>query len=340
MKLFVLFILALLSSLMVCGQQEERIMFYNVENLFDTKNDPLTQDDDFTPQGKKHWNKERYMLKIRHLADAVKAVGGARWPVVVGLAEIENRNVLRDFTTKTLLSDGEYGIVHRDGPDARGIDVALLYRQKEMQLVETDFLRIHFSEDTSIRTREVLYAKTVFRKDTLHFFVCHFPSMIGGEKKSEWKRCKVASVVRHKVDSLLMKNLEAKIVIMGDLNGKSNTQAQREVLKAMDVKGKVKAGELYHTGSYLLKKSEIGTYRYQGNWQTIDQILVSSGLLNGKKGIQMERQMKVGAEDFLLEEDKTYFGKKPYPSYKGLRYVGGYSDHLPIYITLYELGKR
>lgn len=315
-----------------CGQSSHRIVFYNVENLFDTFDDPLTRDDEFTPQGAKHWTRERYMTKLRKLSEALDSIGGGKLPLVVGLAEVENRKVLEDLTEKTVLADGQYGIVHRDSPDARGIDVALLYRKNEMELLETDFLRIPFPEDSTIRTRDILYAKTLFRTDTLHFFVCHFPSMIGGEKQSEWRRQRAASVVRRKVDSLFRIDAGAALVIMGDLNGKANTPAQ-QVLGTRNSDKRIRNGELYNTGYYLLKKN-YGSYRYKGQWQTIDHIIVSGSLLRGKAGCTLDRCLTVFSAPFLLEEDKTYFGFKPRPTYRGPRYIGGTSDHLPVYIDM------
>lgn len=314
------------------AQETHRIMFYNVENLFDTSDDPLTRDDEFTPPGAKHWTKARYITKLQKLAEAVKGVGGKELPLVIGLAEVENRKVLEDFTGKTILADGNYGIVHQDSPDARGIDVALLYRQKKMEVLESAFLRIPFPEDTTIRTRDILYAKILFREDTLHFFVCHFPSMIGGEKQSEWRRQRAALVVRQKVDSLFAVNPQAGILIMGDLNGKANTPAQ-QVLGTKNSDKKIRTTELYNTGYYLLKKN-YGSYRYKGNWQTIDHIIVSGSLINGKAGCTVERRLTVYSSPFLLEEDKTYFGYKPCPTYRGPRYIGGTSDHLPVYIEV------
>ncbi len=331
MKLSV-FLLLLCFESVLFGQQAERVMFYNVENLFDTYDNPLTRDDEFTPQGAKHWTKARYMMKLRKLAEVVDSVGGGRWPLMIGLAEVENRRVLEDFVGKTVLSGGDYGIVHRDSPDVRGIDVALLYRQKEVTMSESAFLRIPFPEDTTIRTRDVLYAKILFRQDTLHIFVCHFPSMVGGEKQSEWKRKRAASVVRHKVDSVFRRNPEAGIIVMGDLNGKADTPAQK-VLGAKSSDKKIQTSELYNTGYYLLKKNH-GSYRYKGNWQTIDHIIVSGGLIDGKSGCFAERRMTVFSAPFLLEEDKAYFGYKPCPTYRGPRYIGGVSDHLPVFIRL------
>lgn len=331
MRLIVLGVVLLMTG-GVWGQESSRVLFYNVENLFDTVDDPLTRDEEFTPGGKKHWTKDRYVAKLKKLAEVMDSVGGGEWPVVIGLAEVENRNVLEDLTGKTVLTGGNYGIVHQDSPDARGIDVALLYRKDYVQVLSSEFLRLSFPEDTTIRTRDVLYAKSVLQTDTIHFFVCHFPSMIGGERQSEWRRERAASVVRAKVDSLFAADPSAAIVIMGDLNGKANTPAQK-VLKTRSSDKKIRSGELYNTGYYLLKK-DYGSYRYKGQWQTIDHIIVSGSLLNGQTQYTADRRVTVYSAPFLLEEDKTYFGFKPWPTYRGPRYAGGVSDHLPIYIGL------
>lgn len=170
---YLILVIWLLASWTVTAQKHYRIMFYNVENLFDTYDDPLTKDDEFTPFGVKHWTKNRYMIKMRQLAEVMDSVGSGEWPLVIGLAEVENRRVLEDLTTKTVLADGGYGIVHQDSPDRRGIDVAMLFRKDCLDVQKVDFLTIPFPEDTTIRTRDILYAETVLgHRDTLHFFVC------------------------------------------------------------------------------------------------------------------------------------------------------------------------
>lgn len=330
---YLILVIWLLASWTVTAQKHYRIMFYNVENLFDTYDDPLTKDDEFTPFGVKHWTKNRYMIKMRQLAEVMDSVGSGEWPLVIGLAEVENRRVLEDLTTKTVLADGGYGIVHQDSPDRRGIDVAMLFRKDCLDVQKVDFLTIPFPEDTTIRTRDILYAETVLgHRDTLHFFVCHFPSMIGGEQQSEWRRERAAAVIQYKVDSLFQQNKEAGIVILGDLNGRANTPAQK-VLGTKKPDKRIKAEELYNTGYYLLKKN-YGSYRYKGRWQTIDHLIVSGGLLSGNNRCQTSRHLTVYAASFLLEEDKTYFGFKPRPTYRGPRYIGGPSDHLPVYLEL------
>ena len=161
MKLLgILFLLCVL-TMPVLAQDHCRIMFYNVENLFDTADDPSTADDEFTPRGKKHWTKAKYTDKLLKIAEVIDSVGDKELPCIIGLAEVENRWVLEDLTQKTALADGNYGIVHQDSPDRRGIDVALLYRKDCFELLETDFLRLSFPEDTTIRTRDILYASGV-----------------------------------------------------------------------------------------------------------------------------------------------------------------------------------
>lgn len=329
---YLLLTLFCLFSLLALSQGNGKIVFYNVENLFDTTNDPLTADDEFTPQGTKHWTRVRYTNKLTKIAQVIDSIGREELPYFVGLAEVENGRVLKDLTQKTTLIKGNYGIVHQDSPDRRGIDVALLYRKDYFDLLKTDFLSLAFPEDSTIRTRDILYASGRFGRDTLHFFVCHFPSMIGGEKQSEWRRVRAASVLRAKVDSLFCLYPQAAIVIMGDMNGKANTKAQK-VLRTKNPDRQITDGELYNTGFYLLKKN-YGSYRYQGRWQTIDHIIVSSSLLNGRCSCRTDRTLSVYSAPFLLEEDKTYFGYKPKPTYRGPRYIGGYSDHLPVWVFI------
>ena len=329
----VVLLLTLAGVIHVSAQENYRVVFYNVENLFDTSNDALTQDDEFTPRGKMHWTKDRYVKKLRSLAQVVDSVGGGTWPLMVGVAEVENRRVLNDLTRKTRLARGKYGIVHQDSPDGRGIDVALLYRKECMKVLSEEFLRVTSPGNAAIKTRDVLYAKGVVGgRDTLHVFVCHFPSMRGGEKQSEWKRERAAAVVRAKVDSLFYVNSDAAIIIMGDLNGKANTPAHK-ILCPLAGSRDYRSGELYNPGYYLLNAS-YGSYRYRGKWQTIDHIIVSGSLLNGQSALRATPKTEVYSASFLLEADEKYFGYKPFPTYRGPRYVGGFSDHLPIYIEM------
>ena len=333
--------LSLFFFLKIWGQGHYRVLSYNVENFFDIRSDSLTQDDDFTPQGRLHWTSSRYTTKLLNIAEAIEAAGGGDFPAFVGLCEIENRNVLLDLVLKTRLAAADYGIVHQDSPDARGIDVAFLYRKKYFHVLEEIFLPVSLSEKEVSYSRDILQVTGILKtgdsllQDTLHFFVCHFPSMSGGEAESEWKREKAASVVKQQIDTLLQQYIRPAILILGDLNGKANRSAQSHVLQVLS--SDVSSWEnkrLYNTGYYLLHRNK-GSYKYKGQWQTIDQIIVSGNLLNGQCRLQVHQHLQIFAPRFLLEEDRTYYGYKPFRTYAGPRYIGGYSDHLPLYLDLY-----
>lgn len=321
------------SLALLARDHQYRIVFYNVENLFDTKDDPRTSDEEFTPRGSNRWTESRYKNKLSKIAETVSRTGGKEFPFFVGLAEVENRRVINDLIKQTALLPGNYGLVHHDSPDSRGIDVAFLYRKSFFKPLQTAFFEVTFPTDTTVKTREILYVSGLLGVDTLHFFVCHFPSMYGGEKKSEWKRIRAAQVLRHKMDSVRKKNPVAKIVVMGDFNGKADTDAQKVLGIRSSGQEKYIGNALYNTGYYLLFK-EYGSYRYRGVWQTLDHILVSGSLLNARRGLRADKRLSVFSAPFLLEEDKKHSGGKPRPTYRGPIYIGGYSDHLPVYIDL------
>ena len=330
-------ILILCPLLLGAQEKKHRIVFYNVENLFDTVDDPVVADEEFTPSGAKHWTEHRYRDKLSKIARAIRETGGETWPCLVGLAEVENRSVLNELIKQADLQSGEYGIVHQDSPDSRGIDVAFLYRKSLFRPLDSAFFKINFPTDPGLTTRDILYVAGVLETDTLHCFVCHFPSMYGGEKKSEWKRIRVAQILRMQVDSIRKINPAAKIVIMGDLNGKANTEAQRILGSKSSEQQIYLSDSLYNTGYYLLGK-EYGSYRYRGVWQTLDHIIVSGSLLKEKsRKLRVDKKLTVFFEPFLLEEDKKNSGNKPRPTYRGPFYIGGCSDHLPIYIDLHYL---
>lgn len=328
-----LFFLCLVNGV-IQGQEKAvfRVVFYNVENLFDTRNDSLTADDDYTPLGRQRWNSDRYHQKLLHISQALQAVGEGHLPAIIGVAEVENKRVLLDLTLKTGLTEGDYGIVHADSPDSRGIDVALLYQKSVFQILKNEFFPVELKGKET--TRDILYSKGVFAGcDTVHFFVCHFPSMRGGEAKSEWKRIQAASILKQKIDSIQGVYAEALIVVMGDLNGRGNTLAQRTLGTLDPSVSEISSLQLYNTGYYLLGRPE-GSYRYRGEWQTLDHLIVSGGLLDGEHRLQSSRRMWIYAAEFLLEEDRATYGSRPKPTYRGPRYLGGYSDHLPVFIDL------
>lgn len=319
----------------VRGQESYRIVSYNVENLFDTADDPNTLDDDFTPLGKQHWTAERYNSKILKIGKVLEAVGEGTLPAFIGLCEVENRVVLTDLITKSSLNRGNYAIAHKDSPDDRGIDVALLYDRSCFRLLGQDFIFVNFPEDSLLFTRDILYVSGILAdQDTLHFFVCHFPSMFGGETASEWKRERAARLLKVRIDSIQEENPGSAIIVMGDLNGRADRPAQSKVLGTINPDtGQWEDTGLYNTGYYLLKE-KYGSYKYRGKWQTLDHIIVSGALLNGSGHFRADRHLVPYFVPFLLEEEKTGNAYKPFRTYSGTIYRGGYSDHLPVYLDL------
>lgn len=314
-----------------------RIMSYNTENLFDTDNDPQTADDDFTPTGRLHWTKDKYRIKLLNIYKVIAGVGGWQPPEIIGLVEVENRKVLTDLLTLTPLSKYKFGIVHYESPDPRGIDVALLYKSDKMRVIEQEPIYIDFEGQPQRKTRNILYVKLVYgTADTLCVFVNHWPSRRGGEGATEDLRFEVASRLQHKVSAILKINPAARIVIMGDFNDEPSDLSLIQYLKAQPNSGQTISSRLYNLTYDLLKKSKTGTHCFRGQWSVLDQVIVSGGLLNARKGLYTKySDAHVYVTDAIVQPDRKNLGIKPLPTYSGPKYIGGYSDHLPVYLDVY-----
>lgn len=313
-----------------------RVMFYNVENLFDPFNDSLTRDDEFTPDGARHWTWNKMERKINGIFKVIMAVGELDPPVIVGFCEIENGFVIHQLINETPLSKFDYRMVHRESPDPRGIDVALIYRPDKFQLLEKDFFKVTFPDDTARRTREILYAKGLLATDTLHVFVNHWPSKYGGELESESGRYAAAYTLKHKVDSIMVFYPDARILIMGDLNDEPDSDPVVKGFGACTNDDALCVSSFVNISAILKQKGQ-GSYKYQGVWGTIDQLIVSRSLLDEKRKLYTTpANASVYSAEFLLESDDAFVGKKPFRTFQGYRYHGGCSDHLPVYIDLLE----
>lgn len=315
-----------------------RVVFYNVENLFDIEDDPQTRDEDFTPNGKKNWTVKRYNEKLQHIYQTITAVGGWEAPTLVGLCEIENRKVLEDLIEKTPLHKYGYKIAHKNSADRRGIDVALLYRPDKFELLHIHTIRPKFPFDEELRTRDILQVSgRVLGQDTLHTFVNHWPSRRGGQLKSEPKRTFVAALVRQQVDSLLHSNSGSKILIMGDFNDEPKNKSMSEVLMAKGDTETLQPGELYNFMLPMLDNWLLGTHKYRAHWGILDQVVISDNLLPQKAGFSLQCRTSgasIFSARFLFEEDTWNYGLRPFRTYGGPNYLGGFSDHLPVFIDL------
>lgn len=328
-------IICLFLTLFSYGQKKKepfRVMFCNVENLFHPSDEKGKCDEEYTPSGSKHWTYSKYKKKISFLTKVIAILGEWEMPSLIGLAEIENQKVLKDI----IFSKGMrgYSFIHRESPDIRGIDVALLYKRSEFKPLTRKFYTLDFPFNPRIKSRDIIYVKGLVRGiDTLHVFVNHWPSRRGGSRASEKKRFVAAKLLRTKVDSIYANNSRAKIFIMGDFNDEPVNKSMTMVLKAG--KGIKSNTDLVNMASSFYKKST-GTYKFKNRWNILDQIIVSHSMLYSNKGLFcMPNAMKIFSPSFLLERDKTYLGYKPFRTYRGPIYHKGFSDHLPVYLDLY-----
>ena len=311
------------------AQDAFRVMFYNVENLFDTLDQANVQDEEYTPISRKKWTSARYHEKLEHMASVIEAYDKENLPEILGLCEVENRGVVEDLINKTVLKDNGYKVVHEDSPDNRGIDVALVYEAASFTYKSHKTYRIPLPGERP-NTRDILHVEgTVPSGQTVHIFVNHWPSRSGGKEKSEPKRMLVASKLREVIDGIQENDAEANIIVMGDLNDHPIDKSVFESLNARHNKKPGKPGELYNL-MYQYHEDGTGTHNYKGEWGVLDHLIVSHSLLNAKKGLSIATDgAKIHKQEFFLftKKDGT---KIPNRTYGGPNYYGGYSDHLPV----------
>lgn len=341
--LFHILIVNLLFITNFFGQNEKQykiitVAFYNVENLFDYEDDPLTFDDDRTPEGKDHWTKENYEAKVVNTAKVIAEIGEdltGNSPAIIGLCEIENRRVLEDVINDPALLKKDYGIVHFDSPDRRGIDVALLYQKK--LFTPTNYiaheLLIYQDHDRSKRiyTRDQLLVSGMLDGEKIHFIVNHWPSRFGGEERSRPKRIKAAKLNKQIMDSLFSEDPYAKIITMGDMNDDPTSPSVKNILKTKRKREGMQIKELYNPMENMHRKG-MGTLAYRDAWNLFDQMIISTELV--KKDYSSYRFYKAGIfnKNYLQTSRGKYKGY-PFRSF-GNAYTGGYSDHFPVYIYL------
>lgn len=304
MKISTLFIIIVFSSKVFSASDSISILFYNVENLFDTEDDTLKNDDEFLPDGKKKWTNTKWNEKTNKIA---KIIAGNNYPEIIGLCEIENKLVLEKLKNHYLFKNKKYSIIHFESPDSRGIDCALLYQHNKLDILSMRANKVNLN---GRKTRDILSATFTHLNDTLALFVNHWPSRYGGKKKSNPKREIASKVLLFLMDSTATNFPNHKLIAMGDFNDEPKDSSLKVLSK-------------YNNRSAKLN----GTIKYKGKWQVFDQFICSKNFSYG---------LTVYKPTFLLEEDKTYGGEKPFRTYYGPFFNGGFSDHLPIKLTFYE----
>lgn len=317
------------------GKEFHKIMFYNVENLFDTFDDEYTFDDDFLPESSKNWDTEKFKTKLDRLSEVILAID-KQGPLLIGMVEIENGYVIDQLLDHQRFRNINYNFAHFESPDERGIDVALIYDEDHFTVLEAEPLRVSLPEND--KTRDILYVKGLVTGDErpLHVFVNHWPSRREGEKKSEPKRITAAKTVRSKIDYIQELHEEARILVMGDFNDYPNSKSIKKYLKAIDHHN-ISEEELFNLAARL-DKDDQGSYNYRGDWGMMDQMMVSKPMLSKNEASYYvkQKELKIFNEDWIMYYDKKYNESKPNKTYGGNNYYGGYSDHLPIFIKLHR----
>ena len=313
------------------------IGFYNVENLFDTVDDPEKRDEEYTPTGDRHWTEENYKDKQKNLARVISEMGTELTPdgvAVLGMAELENRKVLEDLVKQEAIADRNYQIVHYESPDERGIDVGLIYQPKYFEVTGSRAIPLIIFEDDGERnfTRDVLYVSGILDGEEIHILVNHWPSRRGGEKRSQPGRNAGAMICKTVKDSLQNLDPNAKVIIMGDLNDDPVSPSVKQVLAAKSKIKETKEGDVFNPMFNFYKKG-MGSNAYRDAWSLFDQIMLSYGLVNKKGKGYLFHKAVVYSKPYLIQRSGRYKGY-PFRTFDFGNYIGGYSDHFPSYVFL------
>lgn len=303
--------------------------FYNVENLFDTINDPAIADEEYTPGTEKDWNSERYEKKINDLGQVIGNLS-QKLPAIIGLCEVENETVVQDLINSDALAKSKYSYVHYDSPDGRGIDVALIYSKKAFKPIYSESIPVILAEEER-PTRDILYVKGQLKGgQELHVFINHWSSRYGGAEKSEPKRIAAASTLKVTLDSLMALDPNTAIICMGDFNDYPDNKSVSEIIGA---KALGENGDMTNL-MFGLSETRRGSYNYKGNWDFLDQIIVSPVLVNQQLPMVISDSTGPKFFDDMIYIDKKHKDEKPSRTYGGPNYYGGYSDHLPVATTI------
>jgi predicted extracellular nuclease len=306
-------------------QSKAGILFYNVENLFSPGHNEGKDDMEFTPDGERRWTTNRQRRKEDNISRVMLYAGKWNPPVLVGLCEVEDLEVLKSLVFNTGLNNLSYLVVHYESPDNRGIDVALLYKSDRFKVLHSAPKGVRVGPDRR-PTRDILYVKGVLDgMDTLHVMVNHWPSRWGGEVQTAEKRMAASNVLRQLCDSILRNSSDARMVVMGDFNDAPDNESLRNLENCLFNLARNAVGEVP------------GTIKYRHEWNCFDQMLISQSLLPGNSGCKLiltKKEMDIIAAPFLLEDDPQYPGRRLKRTYRGYSYLGGFSDHLPVYLEL------
>lgn len=304
-----------------------RVVFYNLENYFDPYVDSSLSYNEFSYNGDLHWTNKKFTEKTKNIFKVFQALSTWDGIAIAGVCEIENKVVLNELLYNTPLKKLSYNYIHYDSKDKRGIDVALIYGNQFKPLFSKPFSIID-NQNERIPTRDILYVKGLLGNDTLHIFVNHWTSRYRGLLESNALRLQFSSLLKSKTDSLFNLNSDANILIMGDFNDQPHDESIIRLTSD---------SKLQNIVPIPTKNNSLGTVKFRSVWFIFDQILVSNSIIKGKSKLIIDNQgVRIFDQDFILENDKKYLGTKPFRTNVGFTYHGGYSDHLPVFLDIFE----
>lgn len=306
------------------------VCFYNLENLFDTINNNGKYDLEFSPQGSRQWNGDKYRSKLKNIARAISNMSTETTPLgpaVIGIAEVENRSVLEDLVKQDDIRSWRLQIVHHDSPDRRGIDVSLLYNPRLFRVLNVTNARLNIEDNPDFRTRDQMCVTGLMGGEKVSIIVNHWPSRLGGQEQSSYLREAAAALVKHTVDSLLADDPNQGIIVMGDLNDDPQNRSVANVLGGKKNKDDVTEENGFYNPWWSTLDSGIGTLAYKGSWNLFDQILVSKYFLGDRSHLTFFKS-DVLNWDFLKNTEGNYVGY-PLRTYASGVFLNGYSDHFP-----------
>ncbi|MBO5971720.1 MAG: endonuclease/exonuclease/phosphatase family protein [Alistipes sp.] len=316
-----------------------KVVFYNLENLFDLHDDPETHDEEFLPKGVKKWNAKKYQMKLTNMERVLFDIAAINrdYPIVIGVSEIENRSVLEDLISQPKLKGANYRICHYDSPDARGVDVAFLYRADVFKLQGSDNIKLVVDELPNFKTRDLVVMWGTIEDEPFYFLVSHWPSRLGGKEASQFKRDACAKQIRGIKDSLLAANPATKVVVMGDFN---DDATDASLVKTMGAKGKAEElvkGDFFNPYFQMLRAG-YGTLAYQDAWNLFDNICVTENLVNAEDGkLRIIKGDKfygnIFTRPYMIQQEGQYKGY-PLRTFVTNNFQNGFSDHFPVYIYI------
>lgn len=326
----------------IFAQKPYMVVFYNLENFFDTINDPETRDDEFTPDGSRKWNTVKYNKKLNNMERVLFDIASVQktYPAVIGVSEVETRGVLEDIISTPKLAPANYRIVHYDSPDRRGIDVGFLYRPDIFKLEGSAEIPFKMPGQPNFLTRGFVTMWGTIDDEPFFFLVSHWPSRLGGKEASSPKREAAGRAIRMIKDSVLKNNPSTKVVIMGDLNDDATDKSIVDP-DCLGAKAKVKdlqAGDFYNPFIDVLKAG-MGTLAYQDSWNLFDNIIVSENLVNDKEGLRLKKSDGskyngyIFRRPYMVQQSGQYRGY-PLRTFVGTNFQDGFSDHFPVYIYI------